>query len=193
MRVLIIPEDFRNDQYLLKPIFKSLFAQIGRPRTKVRVCNPPLLQGVNEALRDENLQNIIEMYDGITDVFVLCVDRDGVLGRRDRLDQIEKRFGDGRIFVAENAWEELETWTLAGLDLPDGYSWAAIRNDISVKQQFFEPIARTMSVADGPGGGRRVLGALAARRISLIRQKCREDFDALAHRLQQIVSKRDAV
>ena len=25
MRVLLIPEDFRNDQYVLKPIFEGLF------------------------------------------------------------------------------------------------------------------------------------------------------------------------
>ena len=29
MNVLIIPEDFRNDQYILKPLFVRLFKKIG--------------------------------------------------------------------------------------------------------------------------------------------------------------------
>lgn len=187
MRVLIIPEDFRNDQYILKPLFESLFSQIGRPRAKVRVCNRPLLQGINAALKEDNLADIVEMYKGLIDIYILCVDRDGIADRRHRLDQIECKFRGNCTFLAENAWEELETWALAGLDLPKGYSWAEIRKEISAKEQFFEPIAKTMSVADGPGGGRKVLGDRAARRISLVRQKCQEDFDALACRIEQIV------
>ena len=51
MRVLVIPEDFRNDQYLLKPLFERLFRSIGKPRTRVQVCQNPLLGGVDEALK----------------------------------------------------------------------------------------------------------------------------------------------
>ena len=35
MRVLVIPEDFRNDQYILKPLFSRLFRSIGKPRVRV--------------------------------------------------------------------------------------------------------------------------------------------------------------
>ena len=31
MNVLIIPEDFRNDQHILKPLFRRLFRAIGKP------------------------------------------------------------------------------------------------------------------------------------------------------------------
>jgi hypothetical protein len=44
MRVLVIPEDFRKDQYLLKPLFERVFADIERQNTKVVVCNAPLLR-----------------------------------------------------------------------------------------------------------------------------------------------------
>ena len=30
MKVLLIPEDFRNDQYILKPIFERLFSDLGQ-------------------------------------------------------------------------------------------------------------------------------------------------------------------
>ena len=101
MNILIIPEDFRNDQYVLKPLFKRLFADIGRPRAKVRVCRDPLLGGVGEALKSERLREIVNQHDGMTDIFILCVDRDGNQGRKQRLDQIESEFGNGRKFLAE--------------------------------------------------------------------------------------------
>ena len=120
MRVLIIPEDFRNDQYLLRPLFDRLFRSLDIP-ANVAVCQDPLLGGVHEALKSERLQEIIDRYDAMTDLFILCVDRDGNLSRRNRLDQIEAEFDGQRRFLAENAWEELETWTLAGLSLPNDW------------------------------------------------------------------------
>ena len=70
----------------------------------------------------------------MTDVFVLCVDRDGERGRRRRLDAIEEEFGNGRDFLAENAWE-LETWVLAGLDLPRRWRWTDIRAEVRVAER----------------------------------------------------------
>lgn len=120
----------------------------------------------------------------MTDIFILCVDRDGEDGRRQRLDRIEDEFDGGRSFLAECAWEEIETWALAGLDLPKGWNWADVRAEIHVKENYFEPLAKGRGVANGPGGGRKALGEEAARRIPAIRSKCREDFDALARRLR---------
>ena len=189
MNVLVIPEDFRNDQYLLRPLFKSLFESIGRARAKVVVCQEPLLRGINEALKSQRIQEVIDQHDGMTDVFVLCVDRDGGRGRRMRLNQIEDEFGNDRVFLAENAWEEIETWTLAGLRLPRNWNWADVRAEVHVKEAYFEPLAKQRGVADGPGGGRKALGEEAARRISAIRQKCPEDFDVLSRRIEAEVAR----
>ena len=41
MNVLIIPEDFRKDQYILKPLFLQLFKDIGKRNAKVKVCSDP--------------------------------------------------------------------------------------------------------------------------------------------------------
>jgi hypothetical protein len=183
VKVLIIPEDFRKDQYILKPLFERLFAGFHRPNTKVVVCNPPLLRGVTEALKEDRLAEIFTLYPMI-DIFVLCVDRDGVVTRRKRLDQLEQKFGTARRFLAVNAWEELETWVPAGLDLRKDWVWADIRREISVKERYFEPLARERGVADGPGGGRKALGEEAARRLTAIRQKCSEDFNAVALQLE---------
>ena len=145
------------------------------------MCLEPLLGGVGEALKSERLKEIVEQYPTV-DIFILCVDRDGKKGRRQRLDQIEKEFGTP--FFAENAWEEIETWLLAGLELPADWNWKDVRAEVQVKEFYFEPLSALRSLSDAPGGGRKDLGKEAARRIGAIRQKCPEDFDNLAQRLE---------
>ena len=46
MKVMIIPEDFQNDQYILKPLFSRLFRNIGIPSVEVLICHNPRLRGV---------------------------------------------------------------------------------------------------------------------------------------------------
>lgn len=187
MRVLVIPEDFRKDQYILKPIFSRLFRDIGRPRARIRVCQDPLLGGVTEALKSEQLSEIFERYDAMVDIFILCVDRDGNAQRRQRLDQLQQQFEHDRLFLAENAWEELETWVLAGLDLPTAWRWVDVRAEVQVKEEYFDVLAGQRGLGDHPGGGRKPLAEQAAQRIAAIRQKCPEDFDALARRIEAAV------
>ena len=185
MKVLVIPEDFRKDQYILKPVIERLFRSIGKPNAKVLVCRDPLLSGVVEALKSDRISEIVERYRGMVDIFILCVDRDGKKGRRRRLDEIESEFGTRQYtFLAENAWEEIETWVLAGLDLPADWNWQSVRAEIHVKETYFEQLVRQRNLSDLLGQGRGLLGEEAARRIDAIRQKCPEDFGNLARRLE---------
>ncbi len=189
MKVLVIPEDFRNDQYILKPLFSRLLrTMVSRP-VRVRVCQE-LLGGIGEALKSERLEEIIQQYEGAADVYILCVDRDGIAGRRQRLDDIEVEFSNSQTFLAENAWEEIETWVLAGLDLPSDWSWKDVRAEPQVKETYFKPLTDLHGLSDSPGGGRQALGEAASRRIGAIRMKCPEDFDALARRLEATVGAR---
>ena len=106
MNILVIPEDFRKDQYILKPLVSRLFRRLGAPNPRVEVCRDPLLGGIGEALKTAQLTEIVNDRRGMTDIFILCVDRDGNTGRRQRLDELEALFGAA--FFAENAWEEIE-------------------------------------------------------------------------------------
>ena len=187
MNVLIIPEDFRKDQHILRPLFSRLVRGFERPSIHVLICQDPLLGGVGEALKSERIENVLERYRGMIDIFILCVDRDGQLGRRQRLDQLEMEFGNREPFLAENAWEEIETWVLAGLDLPSDWRWQDVRAELHVKERFFEPLANQRGLADTLDGGRKALGEEASHHINTIRQKCRKDFDALARRLEATV------
>ena len=183
MNILIIPEDFRKDQYMLKPIFQRLVTSLGSSTSRVRICQDPLLGGVGEALKSSRIEEVIERYP-MVHIFILCVDRDGNPGRRQRLDDIEAEFGIARVFLAENAWEEIETWILAGVDLPSDWRWTDVRGEIDVKERYFEPLVAELGLSGSPGGGRKALGEAASQRIGAIRQKCSEDFDYLASRLE---------
>ena len=99
----VIREGFHNDRYLPKPLSRRLFDVLGSSRVRSRIRHAPLPGGVREALKSERIQEVIDQHDGMIDIFILCVDRDGVPGRPAGLDQIEGELGSGRIFFAENA------------------------------------------------------------------------------------------
>ena len=187
MRVMIIPEDFLKDQHILKPLFSRLVRHIGSPSVEIQMCYQPRFRGVDQALVLSDLEGIVRRFGGMVDIFVLCVDRDGRTGRRQRLDQIETEFQGRCVFFAENAWEEVETWALAGLELPGDWRWADVRAEVNVKERYFEPLAARRGLSGSEDGGRKVLGEEAARRIPAIRRKCPEDFDSLALRLAALI------
>lgn len=85
--VLVIPEDFRKDQYILGPVLQELVKTF-RPRGRVRVCRDPLLRGAGEALKWNRIEEIIERYR-MFDCFILAVDRDGIESRRQRLSKLQ--------------------------------------------------------------------------------------------------------
>lgn len=191
MRVLVIPEDFRKDQFILKPIVSALLRAVARPRANVQVCRDPLLGGIGEALKWDRIAEVIDRYRGMVDLFLLCVDRDGDAGRRERLDQLEQFASDALpsdcLFIAENAWQEIEVWVLAGLDIPSTWSWRDVRAEVNPKERYFQPLAAKRRVAQGPGGGRKALAEQAARRFDRIEQLCPEDIGSMKQHLTDLL------
>jgi hypothetical protein len=177
MNVLIIPEDFRKDHYMLKPIIESMMRVKGKA-AKVRVCTDPLLGGIGQALKWERIKEITERYQGMVDLFLLCVDRDGDESRRSRLDAIEIKAASmlptGKSFLAENAWQEIEVWVLAGHTLPAQWNWAEVRLEVHPKESYFLPFAKARKLLDTPGEGRKILALEAARQYHRIRRLCLE-------------------
>jgi len=193
MNVLIIPEDFRKDQFVLKPIAQAILKKLGKAKANVRVCKDPLLGGVSEALKWERIQEVLERHEGMVELFLLCVDRDGVEGRRAALDEIEKKAMDylgGEVcLIAENAWQEIEVWVLAGHDLPKEWAWKDIRQDLSPKENFFTPFAEQRGVQDEPYEGRETLALEAAKKYSRIRKLCPEDVLNLESRIKEWIKR----
>jgi hypothetical protein len=123
----------------------------------------------------------------MVDVFLHVVDRDGNNNRRTSLDNIEKKavayLPSGRVFLSENAWQEVEVWVLAGHSLPNDWAWLDVRQHPDSKEAYFEPFARNRGLLDEPGQGRKTLAREAAANYRRIRDLCQEDVAALEGRL----------
>jgi hypothetical protein len=178
LKVLLIPEDFVKDQFILGPIVPKLVAAAGKPRARVAVCLDPRLRGVDEALDWETIEGIIDRYP-MVDMFLLLIDRDGKADRRKAIAKIEenaaKKLGTKKILFGENAWQEVEVWALAGQDaLPTVWKWQTIRDEPHPKETYFEPHAQTRGLRDEPGEGRTTMGREAAANYAKIRSRCKE-------------------
>ena len=186
MNVLVIPEDFRKDQFVLKPLIEKMFAEIGKPRAKVEMCLDPLLGGIDQATNWETIADILDMYP-MVDIFLLLVDRDGKAGRRRALNGLEAKareiLEEDRLLLAENAWQEIEVWALAGQDLPKKWKWQEIREEVHPKEEYFIPLAKKTFLArrtrPGPNhDGKRSSGELPTSPVSV-----QEDVENLQIRL----------
>ena len=139
-------------------------------------------------MKPERIGEIVERYDAMTDVFILCVDRDGAEGRTAR----ETR--QTRSAVSESSesstlrtpGKSSRPGVLAGLKLPAKWRWDDVRAEVSVKERYFDVLAKRRGVLDAPGAGRKPLAEEAARHVPAIRQKCIDDFDALARRIEAL-------
>lgn len=197
MNVLIIPEHPRKDKFILKPLFQSLFRYIGKSHVHVEVCERVILGGISEALKEENIEQIVQQYKSQIKIFILCVDRDCDINRCQRLSQLEQAFSYAGVFLAVNAWEEVETWVLASFKVDslrkelnlsrEKYSWRHIRAERDAKEWYFEPLVQARGLADTPDKGYRQLGIEAARQVKQIGLKCPEDFGCLVKRLKSII------
>jgi len=177
MNVLIIPEDFRKDQYMLKPIISAMFSEIGGS-AKIRVCQDPLLGGIGQAMKWERIQGIIDRYKGMIRLFLLCVDRDGIATRKQALTNIENLSSAilpaDKALIAENAWQEIEVWVLAGHELPNEWNWQDLRTEPNPKELYYEPFSKKQNVFHEPGEGRKTLAIAAAGKYKRMRTLCPE-------------------
>src|SRR4029079_17619456 len=163
------------------------------PQVQVRVCRDPLLGGVNEALKWERIAPILDRYRGMFDAFLLVVDRDGMENRHRQLHSLEEQarqlLPPTGLFLAVQAFQEVEVWALAGmLDLPKSWRWAAIRSERDCKERFFLPYVQSRGLEWAPFGGRLDLGREAAGRYPRVRQLCPEDLGELEQRLRAQIS-----
>ncbi len=162
MNVLIIAEHDRNDRFILQPLVTAMFRQLKRPR--IRVDTHVIRNGGWDVVKQwETIRAIIER-NRPTDLFLLCVDRDGHEPRRGVLDALEEKargvLNPPRLFLAENAWQEVEVWALAGIDwrLKPKWIWDRIRGERDPKERYFEPIVKARGLTESPGRGRKELG-----------------------------------
>lgn len=182
MNVILIPEDPTRDRHILKPVIQAVLKEVGVPGLTVEMA-PGNLGSVDAATDWENLEPIMDRLVYKTDLFLLCVDRDGKSSRRDTLDYLEQRARDkldtegfpDTAFFAIAAWQEVEVWALGGLrDHPSDWTWDDVRSDPDVKDTYFAEHARRRGVDERQFGGRKALAEESASNYRTLRQKCPE-------------------
>lgn len=188
MIIRILCEDYRNDQYIAQPIIEAILTALGRPAARVEVIRDPILGSVEAALDWSRLEPILDRYRGMTDFFVLLVDRDGNEHRVGVLQNLERRAHVEQqcTLLGENAWQEIEVWALAAQQiLPAKWKWRAVRSDPHPKETYFEPYVAARGLEETPGRGRQVLGREAKQRYARVRQLCSEDVANLETRIRE--------
>jgi len=182
LNVLIVAEDYRKDEYILKPIVTSMLEEVGKPRANVRVCRDPLISGVENALDPDTIKDVI-LTNPQFDLFLLVVDRDAEPNRHERLEEAENNAADStrptQAFLAGQAHQEVEAWLLAGQqDLPNEWNWADVRAERQTKERYYDPYVAQKTLTNSPGGGRKPLGQVAGSNYAdRVRQLCDEVQD----------------
>jgi hypothetical protein len=181
LNVLIIAEDYRNDQYILKPIVNSMLECVGKPHANVRVCRDPMIGGIEDALDPDTLEDVI-LTNPLFDLYLLLVDRDAEPNRGERLTDAEEDASastrPNQAFLAGQAHQEVEVWLLAGQnDVPGkwNWNWEAVRTERQAKERYYEPYVEQKTLTNSPGGGRKPLGQNAgANYADRVRRLCDE-------------------
>jgi hypothetical protein len=154
-RVLIVPEDPRNNGYILDPLVARILVECGKPNARVSVLTNPRAQGYEHA--KQVLKDQVLMTYGRQDLVLFLPDADG----KDRsqafseLEAIADQTGVHLLCCA--AVQEVETWLLAGHTEKLDRTWSEVRNDESVKEHVFMPFLERYGDPKRAGGGRDIL------------------------------------
>ncbi len=192
MNVFVIVEDHTNDRHIALPLIEQMLKGLGKPRAKVKICQDASLRGVKNATNWSLIKRVLDLRRDV-DIFLLLIDRDSDENRRQSLNFLEAKaaehFGTPNKFLAENAWQEIEVWAIAGQKaLPKDWNWADIRQHRDPKEAYFEPLAKSRNLIQEPGQGRTTLGREAAANYARVRSLCPEDIQQLEERLRAAIS-----
>lgn len=171
-KVLAVPEDPTYNGYLLKPLLERMLQEVGKPNAFVKVLDNPKVSGYDEAkrrLRDE----ILDRYKHFN-LILFLPDADG----RDRTGEFDSLAAaaqtKGVRLICCAAVQEVEVWLLAGHADRLGLDWKAVREDVHVKENVFEPFLAKFGDPRRVGGGRIELMQEALRNYRGLRDRCPE-------------------
>lgn len=200
--VLIIAEG-PTDEYMLKPIVTEMMKAVGKPHVTIRF--QPVSKrrgGIDQILRNPDRIHTIIRTNRMVDLFLICVDRDGLNGQENQEDRpaqlqtLEQKVRDtlqtNQILCGECAIEEIEVWVIAGHQwreqFPD-WQWSTIRQELDPKEHYYQPFAHAHNVWHlAPGQGRKILAQKAT--YSRIKQFC-DEVQRLESRVIEWLEKTD--
>jgi hypothetical protein len=189
VKVLVIPEDPKNDQFILKPIVDAIFADMGR-RARIDILREPRLRGVAQALDREIVAGIVAD-NPMVHLFILAVDRD-CDAFENTAKAVARRMEHPDRLVACLAVQEVEVWMLA-LHREMLPPWQEIRAECHPKERYAEPFLQQTAVnpVEVGGGRKRAMAALTRGTFRGLLQVCdelrilRDEIEAWCQERQQ--------
>lgn len=182
--MLVVPEDPRNDRYILDPLVVRVLAECGKPNARVTVLTDPRAEGYEHAkqlLKDRVLATYSHQH-----LVLFLPDADGKdrSGTFEELEALAHRTGVHLLCCA--AVQEVEAWLLAGhtekLDRP----WNEVRNDVSVKENVFVPFLERYGDRRRAGGGRDTLMKETLGNYRGLTDRCPE-LRELENRIRELI------
>jgi hypothetical protein len=170
---MIIPEDQKLDQFILKPIIEAIFRNLNRI-ARVRVPPKPRLRSVDQALDPAQLNSIINSYPQ-EDLFLLLVDRDCDQNRLNRVTARESEImSRGKALIGCLAIEEVEIWALAIYQNQLPAPWQEMRKECHPKETYFHPLVEQLGLQTAVGRGRKQIMKGLSGQYSRLLQLCPE-------------------
>ena len=173
-RVLVIPEDPKQNGHILKPLVRALMRDSRRPAAKVRLLTKPRVRGYAQAvkvIRDE----LPELY-GFFDLWLFFPDADRASAeamRRLEADVAER----GISLFCCPAQPEVEIYACAAFreDLEDlDGTWKDARGHERFKEEIFRPLLGKHGDPKRASGGRDLMIEASLRKLPRLFKLCPE-------------------
>ena len=173
IKAVVICEDPRLDEYILRPVIEQIFNELGQ-KVKISFAPRTMIQGVNQALQKSRHQDVFSRYP-MADVFFLIIDRDGDEHRENGkfADRLAEAAEAGKQMFGCLAVEELEVWALALHHQDLNENWDSIREDCHPKETFFDPFVK-LKKWGGPGKGRKSAMKTLREKWDSLKNRCPE-------------------
>ena len=115
MNVIVIPADRNAACRGLAPLLNQLLQAAGDPAARIRgLCEPPA--DPLSASTGRELAQIVERYANSVQIFVRCLDGNGLQGQEAGLGGSNEALVRRRAFWGEGAWDSLGRWLLEDFD-----------------------------------------------------------------------------
>lgn len=149
MKILVIPEDPTNDQYILKPIVEQMVKRVGI-LGRVEVLRDPHLHSITQALDPKLLERIVHE-NKMIDLFLVLVDNDcDYFKAENKCKERQKQFPGKLLYCL--AVQEVEMWMMA-LHEEFARGWQSHRKECHPKENLCAPFLQKMQWDLGPGSG----------------------------------------
>ena len=180
-KVLVIPEDPRNNGYILKPVVRRIIIEAGRSNPEVTVLPRSRLNGITNA-KEAIRYDLAESY-GWMDLWLFLPDADRM--SQAAADALEQEMREKRIpLICCPANPEVEAWMLAGHRQHLSIRWQEVAGHPHFKEEVFDPFMERHGYPALPGMGREKLTYETLQNYPALKQLCPE-ISRLEDRIRQ--------